>query len=94
MAQRRSSSRSELAQLRNLGPTSARWLEAAGIHTEAQLRELGALEAFRRVAMHRAGDVTFNLLYALDGALRGERWDKLPPEIRIALRDAANRPGE
>ena len=94
MTRRRTSPDSELARLRNLGPTSARWLEAAGIHTEAQLRELGALEAFRRVAMNRAGDVTLNLLYALDGALRGERWDKLPPEIRIALRDAANESGE
>jgi DNA transformation protein len=94
VVRRKASSGSELAQLRNLGPTSARWLEAAGIHTEAQLRELGAVEAFRRVAMSRAGDVTLNLLYALDGALRGERWDKLPAEIRIALRDAADRLGE
>ena len=81
---------SELARLCNLGPVSAGWLESAGIRTEAELRALGALEAFRRVAMHRAGDVSLNLLYALDGALRGERWDKLPPHIRIALREAAN----
>ena len=83
---------SELARLCNLGPVSAGWLEAAGIRTEAELRALGALEAFRRVAMHRAGDVSLNLLYALDGALRGERWDKLPPHIRAELRAAAMTP--
>jgi DNA transformation protein and related proteins len=85
---------SALAGLCNLGPVSARWLESAGIHTEADLRALGALEAFRRVAMHRAGDVSLHLLYALDGALRGVRWDKLPRHIRDELREAANTPAE
>lgn len=94
MTRTKAQSDSELANLCNLGPVSARWLEAAGIHTEAELREIGAIEAFRRVAMHRAGDVSFNLLYALDGALRGMRWDKLPRHIRVELREAANTPPE
>jgi len=85
---------SELAGLCNLGAVSAGWLEAAGIRTEAELRALGAIEAFRRVAMSRAGDVTLNLLYALDGALRGVRWDRLPPHVRAELREAANTPPE
>ena len=89
---RRSSS--ELAQLTNLGPVSAGWLEAAGIHTEAELRRLGALEVFRRVAINRAGDVTLNLLYALDGAIRGARWDKLPREIRESLRKSLDESGD
>lgn len=81
-----------LAALPNLGPASARWLVAAGITTPADLRALGAVAAFRRVAMHRAGDVSLNLLYALEGALRGARWDQLPAEVRDALRAAADAP--
>jgi DNA transformation protein len=79
----------ELTALRNLGAVSAAWLEAVGIRTAAELRRVGAVEAYRRVAFHRSGDVSLNLLYALAGALRGERWDRLPPEERAALRRAA-----
>ena len=81
-----------LAALPNLGPVSAGWLVAAGITSPAALRRLGAVNAFHRVAMHRAGDVSLNLLYALEGALRGVRWDRLPPDVREALRVAANTP--
>ena len=90
MATRRTSGpTAELAALRNLGAVSAAWLEAAGIRSAAELRRLGAVEAFRRVAFHRSGDVSLNLLYALEGAIRGLRWDRLPPEDRAALRRAA-----
>lgn len=82
----------ELTRLRNLGAVSASWLVAAGIRTEAELRALGAVAAFRRVATHRSGDVSLNLLYALEGALRGVRWDRLPAEDRAALRAAAEMP--
>jgi DNA transformation protein and related proteins len=61
-------------------------LYAAGIKSPATLRRLGAVKAFRRVAVHRGGDVTINLLYALDGALRGKRWDHLPHRIRRQLK--------
>jgi DNA transformation protein len=81
-----------LAALPNLGPVSARWLVAAGITSPAILRTRGAVAVFRQVAMHRAGDVSFNLLYALEGAIRGVRWDKLPRADRDALRAAANAP--
>lgn len=76
----------ELAALTNLGPVSARWLYDAGIETPDALREVGALGAFRRIALHRGGDVTLNLLYALDGALRSERWDHLPVQVRNKLK--------
>ena len=79
----------ELARLRNIGPASAAWLHAAGIRAEADLRALGAVEAFRRVAFHRGGDVSANLLYALEGAIRGVRWDRLPAEERVRLRREA-----
>lgn len=82
----------ELTRLRNLGAVSAAWLAAVGVRTEAELRALGAVAAFRRVATHRSGDVSLNLLYALEGALRNVRWDRLPAEDRAALRVAAEAP--
>ena len=85
----RGAAAAELARLRNLGPASSAWLEAAGIRSEGELRALGAAEAFRRVAFHRAGDVSANLLYALEGALRDVRWDRLPVEERVRLRREA-----
>lgn len=81
-----------LAALPNLGPVSAGWLVAAGITSPEQLRARGAVAVFRQVTMHRAGDVSLNLLYALEGALRDVRWDRLPQEVREALREAANAP--
>ena len=78
-----------LAALRNLGPASARWLAAAGVGTPAVLRRLGAVEAFRRVAVHRSGDVSATLLYALAGAVDGRSWLAYTPAERAALRRAA-----
>ena len=77
----------------NLGSVSAGWLKAAGIQTPEELRAVGAVVAFRRVAMHRGGaGVTYNLLYALEGALRGIRWDRLPVALRDELKRAADAP--
>ena len=78
-----------LAGMRNLGPASAAWLAAAGVATPAALRRLGPVEAFRRVAVHRTGDVSANLLYALAGAVEGRSWLSYTPDERAALRRAA-----
>ena len=45
------------------------------------------------VVMQRGGvGVSLNLLYALDGAIRGIRWDYLPKDHRDALRRSAETP--
>jgi len=35
-------------------------------------------------------NVSLNLLYALEGALRGERWDELPDDVKLRLEMQAN----
>ncbi|MCB1554813.1 MAG: TfoX/Sxy family protein [Xanthomonadales bacterium] len=71
-------------KLPNVGPKSAAWLRQVGIHSEEGLREAGAVEAFMKV--RRAGfKASLNLLYALEGALVGCHWQKLPPERRSEL---------
>jgi len=60
----------------NVGPVTRRWLEAAGLRDLEALKAVGALEAWRRV--HETGaNPSLNLFYALEGAIRGVRWDAL-----------------
>ena len=79
-----------LSDLLNLGPTSAGWLRDVGIESRDDLERLGSVEAFLRVDASREG-VSLNLLYALEGALRDVRWDRLPPEVRADLRRQVGR---
>lgn len=72
-------------QLRNLGPASAGWLVAVGIHTLADLRAAGAAETWRRV-FEAGRNPSLNLLWALEGALRDEHWGELPPAVKAELR--------
>lgn len=76
----------ELQQMKNLGKTSARWLHAAGIHNQADLRRLGSLLAYRAVKTRgfRASKV---LLYAIEGALLDQHWCDLPLEVKASLNE-------
>ena len=79
---------SELLALRNVGPTSAAWLEAIGIRTRTDLEAMGAVMAYRILKHHQPG-VTLHLLYALHGALHDVRWDQLTGEEKARLRQEA-----
>jgi hypothetical protein len=72
------------AVLKNLGPVSTRWLASVGIHRRADLIRLGPVEAFLRVkaAGHKP---SLNLLWALAGAERGLRWNRLSEQDRHQL---------
>lgn len=71
-------------KIRNIGPKSAGWLRQVGVHTQADLERLGAVETYLRVK--RAGfRASLNLLYALEGALAGCHWAELPAERRGEL---------
>lgn len=74
-----------LEQLLNLGPQSARWLRETGITTREQVAELGPVAIY---AMLRAEgyNVSLNLVYALEGALRGVPWNRLPDDVRDDLK--------
>ena len=74
----------ELQHLKNLGKTSAQWLHAVGIHSAADLKRLGAVDAYRAVKARgfRASKV---LLYAIEGALLDVHWNDIPAERKEAL---------
>lgn len=73
-----------LSGLRNLGSRSLQMLASAGIHTEAQLRCLGAVRAYVRVKA-RCGGASLNLLWALEGALTDRHWQAVAQSDRASL---------
>jgi DNA transformation protein len=77
----------ELLTLRNLGKTSAQWLHASGIHTAEDLRQLGAVGAYRAVKRRGFG-ASKVLLYAIEGALRDIPWKDLPETLKRELNEA------
>lgn len=84
-----SSDTTPVDQLRNLGPASARMLEAIGVRTRSDLERVGPVLAYRALRSAHPS-VSSNLLYAMHGALSGERWDRLSQETRDDLwREAA-----
>jgi hypothetical protein len=76
-------------KIRNVGPKSAAWLRQIGIRTEADLRRVGSIEAYRRVKL--AGfKPTLNLLYSMAGAEDDCHWTQLAEERKAALVLAAD----
>lgn len=80
-----------VADLPNLGPKSQEILARVGISNFAQLREIGAINAYIR-AKQVESKVSLNLLWALEGALSGKHWRIVAREQRssllLALEDA------
>lgn len=77
-------SQSELLQLKNLGMASVNILHAVGINTYADLKRIGAVEAYLRI---KARDINVSkvMLYALQGALMNVHWNDLAPELKLQL---------
>ncbi len=73
------------AKLLNLGPASTAWLAAVGVVTRDDLERLGSVAAFARVRRVQP-KASHNLLWALEGALRGCDWRDLTAEDKAQLR--------
>lgn len=72
------------SKLRNLGKASSQMLASAGIRTEKQLREMGALNAFLAVKAS-GGNPSLNLLWAIEGALTDRDWREVSRDERTTL---------
>jgi DNA-3-methyladenine glycosylase I len=77
-----------LDQLLNLGPTSTRWLNAIGVHSRRDLEELGAVDAYAMLKAY-GYKASLNLVYAIEGALTGRDWKRLPVKRKAQLKAAA-----
>lgn len=73
-----------LSSLANLGPKSAAFLTAAGIHSVEELASLGSVAAFAKVKQVEP-KASLNLLWALEGALTGISWQEVAREHRTSL---------
>ena len=81
-----------IAEMRNLGPATARMLAEVDIVSEEALRQLGAVAAYHRLKFRFGRHVTLVALYAMEAALRDCDWRSLEPAVKDALRQAARRP--
>lgn len=73
-----------ICELKSLGPKSQEMLARAGITTVEQLREIGSVAAY--VQTKKANPkVSLNLLWGLESALTGERWQEIARVHRTSL---------
>jgi len=77
----------DLSQLPNIGKVLAEKLRGIGIASCDELASMGSIEA---VLMIKDEDLAacYNMLYAIEGAIKGVRWHALPKEERGKLKDA------
>jgi len=68
----------------NLGPKSASVLERAGVTSLAEVKRFGAVTVYS-IAKRTEPTVTLNLLWALEGAVIGQPWQKVAKEHRASL---------
>jgi len=77
----------DLTKLPNIGPVLVQRLNQIGITTFDQLAESGSIEAVLRIGQT---DILtcYNMLYAIEGAIRGVRWHGIPKHEREQLKTA------
>ncbi|MBN2272917.1 MAG: TfoX/Sxy family protein [Bacteroidales bacterium] len=76
--------KSDLSNHINIGKDTETKLIQAGIDTFEKLRSTGCEQAFIRLQVIDPG-ACLSLLYGLDGAINGIRWNKLPTERKQEL---------
>jgi DNA transformation protein len=79
----------DLSGLINIGKDTEAKLKQVGIDSAAKLKETGSEGAFIRLQTIDPG-ACLNLLYGLDGAISGTKWNKLSPERKRALQEFYN----
>ncbi|MEQ9410935.1 MAG: TfoX/Sxy family protein [Fuerstiella sp.] len=78
-----------IENLKNLGPTSARWLRGIGVQTRADLERLGPVAAYRMVKQREPG-TSLNLLWAMAAALTDQDCRELSEATKEQLRQQAD----
>jgi DNA transformation protein len=74
-----------LKDLPNLRLATERMLKKAGIESVESLEEHGAADAFRAIQLTHTTEVSVELLWALEGAIKGTHWSVIPQERRQEL---------
>ncbi len=77
----------DLSSLPNIGEVLAGRLQAIGVRGYDDLAAMGSIEAVLTIG-DTDNSACYNMLYALEGAIRGVRWHTLPKEDRRKLKEA------
>jgi DNA transformation protein len=77
----------DLSKLPNIGKILAEKLSQAGITSFEELASIGSIEALGRIRSSIDPQACYNILYAVEGAIRGVRWHAIPREERQELRN-------
>lgn len=75
----------ELSKLPGIGKTVEGQLNQVGIHTVAELKELGAKAAWLKIQQIDPSACIHRLL-ALEGAIEGVKKTQLPEEVKVDLK--------
>jgi DNA transformation protein len=83
---------SDLTLLPNIGPVLANKLNLIGVTNFEELEATGSVEAVIRIGVKDEA-ACYNMLYALEGAIRGVRWhalsknerEKIKTEFKLAV---------
>jgi len=76
----------KLAGLPNIGDTLAEKLVSAGFTCYDDLASLGSVEVTLKIREGVDPGACYNMLYAIEGAIRGVRWHTIPKEERNQLK--------
>lgn len=79
-----------ISDMRNLGPQMEMWLAELDIDDDDDLRQIGAVDAWRRLRFRFGGQVTVTALYAMAAALSGCHWRDLSMAERARLQRAVD----
>lgn len=74
-----------LKDLPNLRLATERMLKKAGIDDVESLEEAGAVNAYKAIQSSHSAEVSVELLWALEGAIRGTHWSVIPQDRRQEL---------
>lgn len=73
----------------NIGKVLELKLEAVGIFSLDDLKEVGTEEAFLRLLSNNK-NTSRSVIFSLEGAIKGVRWHNLDEDRKIELRDFYN----
>jgi len=76
----------KLAGLPNIGDTLAEKLVSAGFTCYGDLASLGSVEVTLKIREGVDPGACYNMLYAIEGAIRHVRWHTIPKEERNQLK--------
>lgn len=75
-----------LTGLPNIGSALAEKLASAGVTSYEHLSTLGSVEVMLKIRAGLDPGACYNMLYALEGAIRGVRWHTIPKQERDKLK--------